>query len=605
MTEAVRLGVIVPSVNIVVEEWYPRVVPDGVSVHFARMLIADGSSPEKIIAMDREDGMRAIGQIASCRPHAVAYGCTASSIVQGHAFDERLRGEIRHIAGAPATTATDSIFAACRALGLKRGDRDLALHRGGRRGRTPVFRRRRDRDRRQRASRYHRRLSARRARTRGDPGLGAPHLGPAIRWAGRRMPQFPLASDHRRARGENRQAGRHLDPGSAVASAAACWRRGPDPLATAGCCGSIRRAMARRGLPHSSHWGAFSVLAGEGGIEVMPHPQDTDPSALLGNIPASVSHPARIARPMVRRGWLEGGPGPDDRRGRDELRAGLVAPGARPRCGGTAARLRGARPARGLRRLLRLGQRRTLPRRAEPDPSISESCRWLCPLGRQLQLGCRDGDPAACHRPARGGGRQQCQLGRASRGERAGAGLWRHGAEEQRCRRRRHEPAHRARPAARRPRSRGRVPPDRPVARRSAGGGRGGLAPDPARHRCRADARYRPHPGQRGTARPRLPRSVLRRLGDVRGLSLGQSRCSAQGRRLGRGDLRASGKQDRGPSAACRGTSHPGYLLAIAAARRAWRAAGLDGCGAGGVARPDRTARRRFRLCPGIDLQYR
>ena len=120
VTETVRLGVIVPSVNIVVEEWYPRVVPDGVSVHFARMLIADGSSPEKIIAMDREDGKRAIGQIASCRPHAVAYGCTASSIVQGHAFDERLRGEIRHIAGGPATTATDSIFAACHVLAMKR-----------------------------------------------------------------------------------------------------------------------------------------------------------------------------------------------------------------------------------------------------------------------------------------------------------------------------------------------------------------------------------------------------------------------------------------------------------------------------------------------------
>jgi len=110
MTGAVRLGIIVPSVNIVVEEWYPRVVPDGVSVHFARMLIADGSSPDKIIAMDREDGVRAIKQVATCRPHAVAYGCTASSIIQGHAFDERLRGEIRHIAGVPATTATDSIF---------------------------------------------------------------------------------------------------------------------------------------------------------------------------------------------------------------------------------------------------------------------------------------------------------------------------------------------------------------------------------------------------------------------------------------------------------------------------------------------------------------
>jgi biotin/methionine sulfoxide reductase len=61
------------------------------------------------------------------------------------------------------------------------------------------------------------------------------------------------------------------------------------------------------------------VLAAKEGIEVVPHPRDHDPSVLLGNIPASVSHPARIARPMVRRGWLERGPAPDDRRGRDEL----------------------------------------------------------------------------------------------------------------------------------------------------------------------------------------------------------------------------------------------------------------------------------------------
>jgi biotin/methionine sulfoxide reductase len=74
-----------------------------------------------------------------------------------------------------------------------------------------------------------------------------------------------------------------------------------------------------RGLPHSSHWGAFSVLLRGEGIEIVPHPRDADSSALLGNIPASVSHAARIARPMVRRGWLEGGPGPDRRRGRDEF----------------------------------------------------------------------------------------------------------------------------------------------------------------------------------------------------------------------------------------------------------------------------------------------
>jgi len=116
----IRLGVIVPSVNIVVEAWYPQVVPAGVSVHFARMLMPDGTSPERIIEMDRTDGVHSIHQITSCRPHAIAYGCTASSIVQGHAFDAHLREEIRSIAGVPGTSATNSIFAACAKLGMKR-----------------------------------------------------------------------------------------------------------------------------------------------------------------------------------------------------------------------------------------------------------------------------------------------------------------------------------------------------------------------------------------------------------------------------------------------------------------------------------------------------
>jgi maleate isomerase len=120
MSGQIRLGVIVPSVNSVVEAWYPRAVPEEVSVHFARMLMPAGTSPERIIEMDRTDGRHAIEQLASCRPHAIAYGCTASSIVQGHAFDAHLRDEIRHIAGVPGTSATHSIFAACDKLGMKR-----------------------------------------------------------------------------------------------------------------------------------------------------------------------------------------------------------------------------------------------------------------------------------------------------------------------------------------------------------------------------------------------------------------------------------------------------------------------------------------------------
>jgi biotin/methionine sulfoxide reductase len=50
-------------------------------------------------------------------------------------------------------------------------------------------------------------------------------------------------------------------------------------------------------------------------VAVEPDPADPDPSPLLGNIAAVVDHPARVARPAVRRGWLEGGPGPSPARG--------------------------------------------------------------------------------------------------------------------------------------------------------------------------------------------------------------------------------------------------------------------------------------------------
>ncbi|HEV7258743.1 MAG TPA: molybdopterin guanine dinucleotide-containing S/N-oxide reductase [Bosea sp. (in: a-proteobacteria)] len=72
-------------------------------------------------------------------------------------------------------------------------------------------------------------------------------------------------------------------------------------------------------LPHTSHWGVFSARMKDGELEVRPHGGDPDPNGIIDNFPAALRHRARIAQPMVRRGWLENGPGPDERRGRDEF----------------------------------------------------------------------------------------------------------------------------------------------------------------------------------------------------------------------------------------------------------------------------------------------
>ena len=71
-------------------------------------------------------------------------------------------------------------------------------------------------------------------------------------------------------------------------------------------------------LPHSSHWGVFSAAWDGSTLRVKPNPDDPDPNPLIDNLPAALRHEVRVAAPMVRKGWLERGPGPDAARGSDE-----------------------------------------------------------------------------------------------------------------------------------------------------------------------------------------------------------------------------------------------------------------------------------------------
>jgi len=71
--------------------------------------------------------------------------------------------------------------------------------------------------------------------------------------------------------------------------------------------------------PHSSHWGAFSGRYSDGHLDIQPHPHDPHPSPLLGNLSAVAHGSARIRRPAIRRGWLEGKPGHAQDRGADDF----------------------------------------------------------------------------------------------------------------------------------------------------------------------------------------------------------------------------------------------------------------------------------------------
>ena len=343
----------------------------------------------------------------------------------------------------------------------------------------------------------------------------------------------------------------------------------------------------------ATHWGTYLAADGTAAGEALrPLPEDERPSPIGFDLPASRLAPARVLKPAVRESYLRlGAQGRPRQARRRALRRGLLGHGAghrRRRAGARAQRL-GQRGD--LRRLLRLGQRRALPPRAEPRPPLPQLHRRLHPLGRQLQLRRRRRAAAARHRRhalARG---RPDELEVAAPGPVAGADVRRHAGEERPGRLRRHRPS----PPARRARrlSRGGLPLRLGLAgaRRRARRERRALDPDPPQHRRRADAR----PGARARRRERsaiassspAARSASRSSRPTCWAAPTASRrppeWAARITEVPAGEIRQLARAARLEQ--CLRHAH-----LVAAARRARRAAVLDGDRPGGDARRDRPA---------------
>ncbi|MEN2975862.1 molybdopterin-dependent oxidoreductase [Tistrella bauzanensis] len=76
-----------------------------------------------------------------------------------------------------------------------------------------------------------------------------------------------------------------------------------------------------RRVPHAAHWGSFTAIVRDGRlVEAIPREGDPYPSPMVATTPDAVNHRIRVARPAVRRGWLEGGTDRGrDRRGADDF----------------------------------------------------------------------------------------------------------------------------------------------------------------------------------------------------------------------------------------------------------------------------------------------
>jgi maleate isomerase len=113
-----RIGLLLPSSNSVQEPEFSGVLPDGVTLHVARMRLSNVEAQSTLrIVQEIESESR---KLADVDADVIVFAATAPSSRNGIGYDQELIERITAASGRPATTAATALVAALRALSAKR-----------------------------------------------------------------------------------------------------------------------------------------------------------------------------------------------------------------------------------------------------------------------------------------------------------------------------------------------------------------------------------------------------------------------------------------------------------------------------------------------------
>ena len=113
-----KLGIIVPSWNTVMEYEFQRMGGEGVSLHSQR--IRHTADTEKDLAWLSTQAPAAAELLAHAKVNAICHGCTGSGFLKTPEEDLALAAELERGTGIPSVTSSSAIVAALRKLGAKR-----------------------------------------------------------------------------------------------------------------------------------------------------------------------------------------------------------------------------------------------------------------------------------------------------------------------------------------------------------------------------------------------------------------------------------------------------------------------------------------------------
>jgi maleate isomerase len=114
-----RIGVIVPSSNTIVEPDFMRALPTGVTFHAARMFLAE-TTAEAERRMIYNHVPTAVADLATLRPHVVAFACTSGGAVLGSDGEAKLVSDIARDTGAQVISTNEAVGAAIEREGRQR-----------------------------------------------------------------------------------------------------------------------------------------------------------------------------------------------------------------------------------------------------------------------------------------------------------------------------------------------------------------------------------------------------------------------------------------------------------------------------------------------------
>jgi maleate isomerase len=115
--ERLRIGMLVPSGNVIVEPQVRAMLPRGVAVYTTRLPLTGSSEAELVAMVENIEGAARL--LADARVNLIAFNCTAVSTFS-KAMEAGIKGRIEQATGIAATATSEALVAALGAVSARR-----------------------------------------------------------------------------------------------------------------------------------------------------------------------------------------------------------------------------------------------------------------------------------------------------------------------------------------------------------------------------------------------------------------------------------------------------------------------------------------------------